>query len=199
MSETCRVRILSNKFEKQCISLAFIIRIYHNARFSECQIPFMACTGRTLAVTKAKIVQDEIRVIFYSDLIHEVNTFTKPTFRFSTKCSGEKVRPRPLNNPAQFCRILQLYTRNYASLTTPQDAAQTVSFKKSRHVLHTHSPVFSIRSSQYAVAVKPYICFTYYVYVLSVLLTMTSHCFFISHSSSGLSNISTQCSLGGLV
>jgi len=29
---------LSNKFEKECISLAFIIRIYHDARSSECQI-----------------------------------------------------------------------------------------------------------------------------------------------------------------
>jgi hypothetical protein len=29
---------LSNKFEKLCISLAFIIRIYHDARSSECQI-----------------------------------------------------------------------------------------------------------------------------------------------------------------
>ena len=28
---------LSNKFEKQCISLAFIIRIYHDARSPECQ------------------------------------------------------------------------------------------------------------------------------------------------------------------
>ena len=30
---------LSNKFEKQCISLAFIIRINHDARSSECQKP----------------------------------------------------------------------------------------------------------------------------------------------------------------
>ena len=29
---------LSNKFEKQCTSLAFIIRIYYDARSSECQI-----------------------------------------------------------------------------------------------------------------------------------------------------------------
>ena len=29
---------LSNKFEKQCISLALIIRIYHDARSSECRI-----------------------------------------------------------------------------------------------------------------------------------------------------------------
>ena len=35
---------LSNKFEKQCISLAFIIRIYHDARSSECQIsPVRLC------------------------------------------------------------------------------------------------------------------------------------------------------------
>ena len=32
LSETCRV-LYQNKFEKQCISLAFIIRIYHAARF----------------------------------------------------------------------------------------------------------------------------------------------------------------------
>ena len=30
---------LSNKCEKLCISLAYIIRIYHDARCSECQIP----------------------------------------------------------------------------------------------------------------------------------------------------------------
>ena len=30
---------LSNKFEKQCTSLAFITRIYHDSRSSECQIP----------------------------------------------------------------------------------------------------------------------------------------------------------------
>jgi uncharacterized protein YqiB (DUF1249 family) len=29
---------LPNKAEKQCISLAFIIRIYHDARSSECQM-----------------------------------------------------------------------------------------------------------------------------------------------------------------
>jgi hypothetical protein len=29
---------LSNKFEKYCIQLSFIIRIYHDARSSECQI-----------------------------------------------------------------------------------------------------------------------------------------------------------------
>jgi len=37
LSETCRV-LFQNKFEKQCISLAFIIRIYHDAWSSECQI-----------------------------------------------------------------------------------------------------------------------------------------------------------------
>ena len=38
LSETCRF-LYQNKFEKLCISLAFIIRIYHDARSSECQIP----------------------------------------------------------------------------------------------------------------------------------------------------------------
>jgi hypothetical protein len=37
LSETCRV-LYQNKFEKQCISLVFIIKIYHDARSSECQI-----------------------------------------------------------------------------------------------------------------------------------------------------------------
>ena len=37
LSETCRV-LLSNKFEKLCSSFAFILRIYHDARSSECQI-----------------------------------------------------------------------------------------------------------------------------------------------------------------
>jgi len=32
---------IKNKFEKECISLAFIIRIYHNARSSECQIIYI--------------------------------------------------------------------------------------------------------------------------------------------------------------
>jgi len=36
LSETCRV-LYQNKLEKQYISLAFIIRIYHDARSSECQ------------------------------------------------------------------------------------------------------------------------------------------------------------------
>jgi len=36
LSETCRV-LCQNKFEKWCISLAFIIRISHNARSSEWQ------------------------------------------------------------------------------------------------------------------------------------------------------------------
>jgi hypothetical protein len=80
-------------------------------------------------------------LFFCSDLIHEVNNFTKPVFRFPTKCSGEKVRPRPLNNPPQFCGILQLC--NYASLAAPQDAKQTVSCKKSRHVFQTQ---FTVRS-----------------------------------------------------
>jgi hypothetical protein len=35
--ETCRV-LYQNKVEKQCIFLAVIIRIYHDARSSECQI-----------------------------------------------------------------------------------------------------------------------------------------------------------------
>jgi hypothetical protein len=34
---------LSNKSEKQCISLAFIIRIHHDARSSECQIVTTTC------------------------------------------------------------------------------------------------------------------------------------------------------------
>jgi len=33
--------ILSNKFEKLCISLAFIIKIYHNARSYECTVTYM--------------------------------------------------------------------------------------------------------------------------------------------------------------
>jgi len=78
-----------------------------------------------------------MRVIFYSDLVHEVNNFTKPIFRFSTKSSGEKMRHRPLNNPVQFYGILLLC--NYASLIAPQVAKQTVSCKKSRHVFHTRS------------------------------------------------------------
>jgi len=36
LSETCRV-LYQNKFEKQCISLVFIIRIYQDAQSSECQ------------------------------------------------------------------------------------------------------------------------------------------------------------------
>jgi len=36
-AETCRV-LYQNKLEKQSISLAFIIRVYHNAQSSECQI-----------------------------------------------------------------------------------------------------------------------------------------------------------------
>jgi len=35
-SETCS-GLYQNKLEKQCISLAFIIRIYHDVRSSECQ------------------------------------------------------------------------------------------------------------------------------------------------------------------
>ena len=38
---------LSNRFQKQCISLAFIIRIYHDARSSECQTDkFLAWAGK---------------------------------------------------------------------------------------------------------------------------------------------------------
>jgi len=37
LSETCRV-LYQNKFEKWCITLAFIIRIYHDARSYECQM-----------------------------------------------------------------------------------------------------------------------------------------------------------------
>jgi hypothetical protein len=37
MNETCRV-LYQNKLEKYCISLAFIMRIYHDARSSECQL-----------------------------------------------------------------------------------------------------------------------------------------------------------------
>ena len=36
LSETCRI-LYQNKFEKWCILLAFIIKIYHDARSSECQ------------------------------------------------------------------------------------------------------------------------------------------------------------------
>ena len=39
LSETCRV-LYQNKFEKQCISLAFITTIYHDAQPSECQNHF---------------------------------------------------------------------------------------------------------------------------------------------------------------
>jgi hypothetical protein len=38
-SETCRL-LYQNKFEKWRISLAFVIRIYHDARSSECQTPY---------------------------------------------------------------------------------------------------------------------------------------------------------------
>jgi hypothetical protein len=43
--------LYQNKFEKQCISLAFIIRIYHDAQSSECQIllsPICLCTDEGL-------------------------------------------------------------------------------------------------------------------------------------------------------
>jgi len=36
MPKTCRV-LYQNKVEKQCITLAFIIRIHHDTRTSECQ------------------------------------------------------------------------------------------------------------------------------------------------------------------
>ena len=46
-------RTLSNKCEKQCISLAFIIRIHHDARSSECQksetYPVELCDCSTLS------------------------------------------------------------------------------------------------------------------------------------------------------
>ena len=32
---------IKNKFEKQCISLAFVIRIYHDARSYECQVLYL--------------------------------------------------------------------------------------------------------------------------------------------------------------
>ena len=37
MSQTCRV-LYQNKVEKECILLAFITRIYHEARSCKCQI-----------------------------------------------------------------------------------------------------------------------------------------------------------------
>jgi hypothetical protein len=43
--------LFQNKFEKWCISLAFIIRMYYDARFSECQIllsPICLCTDEGL-------------------------------------------------------------------------------------------------------------------------------------------------------
>jgi len=38
---------LPNKDEKYCISLAFIIRIYHDARSSECQIQNQTTVTKT--------------------------------------------------------------------------------------------------------------------------------------------------------
>jgi len=40
MSETCRV-LYQNKVDKQCISLAFIVRVYHDARSYESHIHCM--------------------------------------------------------------------------------------------------------------------------------------------------------------
>jgi hypothetical protein len=40
-SETCRI-LYQNKFEKYCISLAFIMRIYHDARSHECQVKYLS-------------------------------------------------------------------------------------------------------------------------------------------------------------
>ena len=42
---------LSNKCEKLCISLAFIIRIYHDARSSECQISHITSAESKLHFT----------------------------------------------------------------------------------------------------------------------------------------------------
>jgi len=39
LSETCRF-LYENKLEKECISLVFIIRMYHDTRTSECQIRY---------------------------------------------------------------------------------------------------------------------------------------------------------------
>jgi len=48
---------LSNKFEKQCISLAFIVRIYHDARSPDSQIKGKVAPVHSI---KANVVNGDV-------------------------------------------------------------------------------------------------------------------------------------------
>ena len=75
LSETYRV-LHQNKFEKYCISLAFIIRIYHDPRSSECQIHSMMFTQQWNRLTthfSERIPVITRRVIVYATENNETN------------------------------------------------------------------------------------------------------------------------------
>ena len=55
---------LSNKFEKECISLAHIIRIHHDARSSECQIRVPSFTLLSQDITHLQVALKAVRVNF---------------------------------------------------------------------------------------------------------------------------------------
>ena len=61
LSETCRV-LYQNKAEKYCILLAFIVRIYIDARSSECQIHQYHCQYQLLILWLHQRYQKEHRV-----------------------------------------------------------------------------------------------------------------------------------------
>ena len=60
MSETCRV-LYQNSVEKYYISLAFIIRIYHDARCYECQMLRVFL----LSAVPIGVLNSTISIIYY--------------------------------------------------------------------------------------------------------------------------------------
>jgi len=85
---------LSNKFEKQCVSLAFIIRIYHDARPSECQIKKFVITQKLYGSTNtAHAYPLGIQVPTCEFKVHEKH-FKTPKYSTTYESNYFKLMPR---------------------------------------------------------------------------------------------------------
>ena len=67
---------LSNKFEKQCISLAFIIRIHHDTRSSEWQMSLNNTSQQDFGTRK---VYCDSNVTFHAESKNAIKIFPSPT------------------------------------------------------------------------------------------------------------------------
>ena len=93
MSETHRI-LYQNKFEKQCISLAFIIRIYHDARSSEYQIQiftelFLQCILKSQQISNIQEEEEHLSLLLAGGFV-----LNFPELQYANiNCKNNKTTP----------------------------------------------------------------------------------------------------------